>query len=92
MANGNDLIQEHGSKIVAGFFTMAGTVLIGMSKWLVGREVKRMESIHADHENRIRAVEKDFATRQDIHELREAMTAQHSKLIDLIVGQRQGGK
>ena len=88
MADGNDLIQEHGSKIVAGMFAMAGTVFVGMSKWLVGREVRRMDAIHTDHENRIRAVESNFATRQDIHDLREAMTEQHSKLIDIIIGQR----
>lgn len=99
MANESSIIQEHSGKIVSGFFMLCGTVLMGMSKWLVGREVDRidekfkahdkgLDDLRDEHGTRLRALEMNFATKDDLHEIRNTMTTQHGQIMDAIMSIR----
>jgi hypothetical protein len=100
MADENNLLQEYGGKIVSGFFMLAGTVLVGVSKWLVGREVARIDSkfasldkdvddLESHHSARIRTLEMNVATKEDLHEIRTTMTTQHGQLMEAILSTRR---
>lgn len=99
MADESNLIQEHSGKIVSGFFMLVGTVLVGMSKWLAGREVTRidekfkahdkgLDELRDEHGARIRSLEMNVATKDDLHEIRNTMTAQHGQIMDAIMSIR----
>lgn len=85
VADENNLIQEHSGKLVSGFFMLVGTVLVGMSKWLVGREVSRIDAKFTDHNDRLRSLESNVATKDDLREIRETMTTQHGQLLDAVL-------
>ena len=85
MADGTNLIQEHSGKIVSGFFMLCGSVLVAMSKWLVGREVERIDQKFKDHSDRLHSLELNVATKEDVREIRETMTTQHGQLLDAII-------
>ena len=80
-----DFIQQHSGKLIGGFFTMTGTILVAMSKWLVGREVKRIDDKFEDHSQRLHSLELQVATKEDLREIRETMTAQHGQLLDAVM-------
>lgn len=75
-----NVFQDHGGKVTAGVVVILG----GLFKWLVGREVRRFDAIHSDHETRIRVIEGNHATKDDIRELRETMTEQHGQILTLL--------
>lgn len=88
MADGTNLIQEHSGKIVSGFFMLCGSVLVAMSKWLVGREVERIDKKFDDHSQRLHSLELNVATKDDLREIRQTMTEQHGQLLEAIMSMR----
>ena len=88
MANESSLLQEHSGKLVSGFFMLCGTVLVGMSKWLVGREVERIDKKFDDHSQRLHSLELNVATKEDLREIRQTMTEQHGQLLEAIMSTR----
>ncbi len=89
MADEQNLLQEHSGKLVSGFFMLVGTVLVGVSKWLVGREVKRIDDKFSDHSQRLHSLELQVATKDDLREIRETMTEQHGQLLAAIMGMKK---
>lgn len=78
---------------------LCGTVLVGMSKWLVGREVahidekfeaqdKGLSDLRDQHSARIRTLEMNVATKDDLHEIRNTMTTQHGQIMEAIMSIR----
>lgn len=92
MADDAELLREHGGKLLSAFFVAVGSGLVAFSKWAIGREVSRMDSQHRDHETRLRHLEANVATKDDVQELRETLTQQHGQLLDAILAQRTGGR
>lgn len=65
----NEWIQAHwpeGGLIALGF---------ALVKWLLGREIKRIEKRDSDHEERLRKLEEKRITQDDIDELRMSLMA-----------------
>lgn len=88
MADEN-FITEHGGKL---FYTTMGGILLVMTRWIIGREVSRIDSKTKDHEDRLRALEQGVATKEDLKYLHETMTKQHSQLLDAILMHNTGGR
>jgi len=86
VADESNLIQEHSGKLLSGFFMLVGTMLVGVSKWLVGREVKLIDDKFEDHSERLRSLELNVATKDDLREIRETMTAQHGQILEVLMG------
>lgn len=85
-------VQEHLGKLLSAFFIGMGSILVAFAKWTLGREIGRFEAKAKDHEERLRSLEATVATKDDMRELREIMTAQHGQLLDAIFMQHTGGR
>lgn len=86
------VFQEHMGKVASAFFIGMGSLLVGITKWVVGREISRIESKAKDHEERLRELEATVVTKDDLKELRDTMTKQHGQLLDAILMQHTGGR
>lgn len=64
-----DIIATHGGKIATGI----GAAMLAAFKWLIGREVRRIDSASTDHEQRIRSLEDSRVTRDDIDDIKSSM-------------------
>lgn len=65
----NEWLQAHwptGGLLAAGF---------ALIKWLLSREIKRMDTTKSDHEERLRKLEESRVTRPDMDELRMSLMA-----------------
>lgn len=65
----HEWIQAH---LPEGGFIAAGFMLL---KWLLGREIKRMDQRAEDQEKRLRDIEHSRVTRADMDELRMSLMA-----------------
>lgn len=84
-----NFLTEHGGKL---FYTTMGGLLLAMTRWIIGREVARIDSKARDHEERLRELESTVVTKDDLRELRDTMTKQHGQLLDAILMQNTGGR
>lgn len=88
----DDLLQQHGGKLVAtALATIVGTA-VATGRWLVGREFRRFDAFTEDHEKRLRTLEGTVATKGDIAELYERvnqigdqMNAQHTTILNRLL-------
>lgn len=81
----DDLLKDHSTSLLAT--ATAGVLLV--LQWLLKREIKRRDEAVADHEVRLRDIESDFATKDDISGvyrrmdlMRDRAEERHLELLD----------
>lgn len=76
----DELISQHGGKIVAGGVGLAAAAL----RWLVGREVRRVDRALITHDERLADLEKDAVRKTDMDRIVERLEDNHHTMMGRI--------
>jgi hypothetical protein len=90
MSDDIGFIHENVGKLVSGFFVVAGSVLVFLSRLLVMREVQRIDDRHNEladamtkHAARVEALSQVFATKADMDRLYSYLGRMDAHIADM---------